>query len=128
MLAPDPAHPEVTVTLPKIKLSLEQTAGTAAGADPQMTVGFDSWAAHDIDDPAGAGFGELASTAACLIAGGEGAGGGTGVSSTVSLFTTCAGSGSEAGLDCAGTGSTFGSAATALISGGAGAGAGSGAS
>ena len=58
MLEADPANAEVTVTLPKIKLSLQQTGG-GPGVDPQMVVGFDSWAAHDIDDPAGAGYGEL---------------------------------------------------------------------
>ncbi|MEU6076034.1 hypothetical protein [Micromonospora sp. NPDC047074] len=57
-LAPDPVTPEVTVTLPKIKLSFAQTAGGPA-TDPQFTIGLDSWAAHDIDDPAGAGYGEL---------------------------------------------------------------------
>lgn len=61
LLAPDPAHPDVTVTLPKIKLSLEQTAGAVGGAvtDPVVSIRFDSWAAHDIVDPAGAGYGEL---------------------------------------------------------------------
>ena len=60
MLAPDSDHPEVKVTLPKIKLSLAHSAGAAGGAtDPQLVFGFDSWAAHDIDDPAGSGYGEL---------------------------------------------------------------------
>lgn len=61
MLAADPANSEVTLTLPKIKLSLEQNAGSTAGGvtDPVMALNFDSWAAHDIGDPAGAGYGEL---------------------------------------------------------------------
>ncbi len=58
MLAEDPDHAEVTVTLPKIKLSLEQTAGDAA-TDPQLTISLDSWAALDIDDPAGTAYGDL---------------------------------------------------------------------
>ena len=58
MLETDPAHAEVTVTLPKIKLSFEQTAGTAS-TDPQLTIALDSWAALDIDDPAGTGYAEL---------------------------------------------------------------------
>jgi hypothetical protein len=58
MLAVDPDHAEVKVTLPKIKLSLEQTAGSAT-TDPQLTISLDSWAALDIDDPAGTAFGEL---------------------------------------------------------------------
>lgn len=57
-LAPDPANPEISITLPKIKFSFAQTAGTAT-TDPQFSIGLDSWAAHDIDDPAGAGYGEL---------------------------------------------------------------------
>lgn len=58
MLTPNPAVREVTVTLPKIKLSFTQTAGTAA-VDPLLTVSLDSWAAHDIDDPSGTPYGEL---------------------------------------------------------------------
>jgi len=58
MLAEDPANSEVKVTLPKIKLSFEQTAGTAT-ADPQLTISLDSWAALDIDDPAGTTYAEL---------------------------------------------------------------------
>jgi hypothetical protein len=58
MLVPDPSFREVTVTLPKIKLSFVQTAGTAA-VDPLMTVSLDSWAAQDIDDPSGTPYGEL---------------------------------------------------------------------
>jgi large repetitive protein len=58
MLEADPAHAEVTVTLPKIKLSFEQTAGTAS-TDPQLTIALDSWAALDIDDPAGTAYAEL---------------------------------------------------------------------
>ncbi|ANP51088.1 hypothetical protein J2Z21_009671 [Streptomyces griseochromogenes] len=58
MLAEDPVHPEVTLTLPRIKLSLEQTAGTAT-TDPQLDISLDSWAAHDIDDPAGDAYAEL---------------------------------------------------------------------
>ena len=60
MLDDDPANAEVTVTLPKIKLSFEQTAGTSS-TDPQMTISLDSFAALDIDDPAGTAFGELIS-------------------------------------------------------------------
>ncbi|WP_211231849.1 hypothetical protein [Amycolatopsis balhimycina] len=58
MLEVDPARAEVTVTLPKIKLSFEQSAGTA-GTDPQLTIALDSWAAHDIDDPAGTVYADL---------------------------------------------------------------------
>ncbi|MCU1449126.1 MAG: hypothetical protein JWP02_1296, partial [Acidimicrobiales bacterium] len=58
MLSADPTHPDVKVTLPKIKLSFEQTAGTAT-SDPQLTISLDSWAAHDIDDPAGTAYAEL---------------------------------------------------------------------
>jgi hypothetical protein len=58
MLAEDPDHPEVKVTLPKIKLSFEQTAGTAT-TDPQLNISLDSWAALDIDDPSGTAYGEL---------------------------------------------------------------------
>jgi hypothetical protein len=58
MLAEDPGHADVTVTLPKIKLSLEQTAGSAT-SDPQFTISLDSWAALDIDDPAGTAYAEL---------------------------------------------------------------------
>lgn len=60
MLEPDPVNTEVTVTFPKIKLSLFQTAG-AAGIDPQMSIRLDSFAASDINDPAGAGYAELIS-------------------------------------------------------------------
>lgn len=58
MLAADPANSDVKLTLPKIKLSVEQTAGSTAGPviDPLMGLNFDSWAAHDIGDPAGAGY------------------------------------------------------------------------
>lgn len=56
-LAPDSGTPEVTLVMPKIKLSFAQTAG-GPGTDPLFTIGLDSWAAHDIDDPAGAGYGE----------------------------------------------------------------------
>lgn len=60
MLEEELANPEVTVTLPKIKLSFEQTAGSAT-VDPQMTISLDSFAALDIDDPAGTMYGELIS-------------------------------------------------------------------
>ncbi|KAA1176986.1 hypothetical protein FP026_25830 [Rhizobium tropici] len=61
MLVPDPQNPEVTLVLPKIKLSIDQTAGatTGGGSDPQVSINFDSWAAFDINDPAGAGYGDL---------------------------------------------------------------------
>ncbi|WP_412066278.1 cadherin-like beta sandwich domain-containing protein [Rhizobium sp. SYY.PMSO] len=59
VLAVDPTNPEVTVTLPKIKLSFDQTAGIPGTADPQMTLTLDSFAAQDIDDPSGAGYGEV---------------------------------------------------------------------
>jgi large repetitive protein len=58
MLAIDAAKKDVKVTLPKIKLSFEQTAGTA-NTDPQLTIALDSWAAEDIDDPAGTAYAEL---------------------------------------------------------------------
>ncbi|OCB55639.1 hypothetical protein A5722_16965 [Mycobacterium vulneris] len=58
MLSVDPSKTAVTVTLPKIKLSFEQTAGTAT-ADPQLSISLDSWAAEDIDDPAGTAYAEL---------------------------------------------------------------------
>ena len=55
VLAVDPANPDVSVTFPKIKLSIEQSAGSTGsdGAEPSLTVAVDSWAADDIDDPAG---------------------------------------------------------------------------
>ncbi|WP_428411628.1 hypothetical protein [Pararhizobium sp.] len=61
VLVVDPADPDVKVTLPKIKLSFNQTAGTvgAGAADPVMSLSLDSFAAHDIDDPSGALYGEL---------------------------------------------------------------------
>ena len=60
MLAVYPEHAEVTVSLPKIKFSFEQTAGSAT-TDPQLTISLDSWAALDIDDPAGTAYGDLVS-------------------------------------------------------------------
>jgi hypothetical protein len=62
ILAPDANNPHVTLTLPKIKLSVQQTSGSNAGGvvtDPVMSITLDSWAAHDIDDPTGTAYAEL---------------------------------------------------------------------
>lgn len=61
MLEADPASPPVKLRLPKIKISVTQTAGavTPAPLDPEVQVRLDSWAASDIDDPAGTAYAEL---------------------------------------------------------------------
>jgi hypothetical protein len=58
-LAPDPSFPDVKMTLPMLKFSIQQTAGTVVGNtvnDPRVTIYLDSWGAESIDDPARGGY------------------------------------------------------------------------
>lgn len=61
-LAVDPTRPDVKVTLPKIKLAVTQDSGVVSNegpTNPVMSINFDSWAAHDIDDPSGSAFADV---------------------------------------------------------------------
>jgi hypothetical protein len=63
MLEEDPFNADVKVTFPKLKFTLTHTAGAVVGGavtDPQMTLALDSFGAHDIDDPSGTPYTEVA--------------------------------------------------------------------